>query len=124
MSIKFKTHFKWKEKEVIALIKDTCKQVAEHIGSDVKQEAITLIESSTGGSKAPPKSRTGQLIRSIEYKTNETNDGIEVEVGVWDPVRAQIAMWLEYGTSRMNPHPFLRPAWRKVVSRLGKYFRR
>ena len=123
MPISVKSSFKWNGDEIIASVRKSMKKAAEEMGEDIKQEAINLMRSSGGGAGAPPQVRTGKLVESTEVRTEETPDRVEVRVGVWNPIRAQIAMWLEYGTSRMPPHPFLRPALRAITGKIGKYFR-
>lgn len=44
----------------------------------------------------------------------------QVEVGVFDPRRAEIAVWNEFGTSRIPARPFLRTSQDKHA---GKYVR-
>jgi HK97 gp10 family phage protein len=58
----------------------------------------------------PPANSTGQLVRSIKVK--KTNNGQEVTID------AEYAAFLEYGTSRMRPRPFIMPALMKVKKNL------
>ena len=58
----------------------------------------------------PPANSTGQLVRSIKVK--KTNNGQEVTID------AEYAAFLEYGTSKMRPRPFIFPALMKVKKNL------
>jgi HK97 gp10 family phage protein len=58
----------------------------------------------------PPANSTGHLVRSIKVKN--TNNGQEVTID------AEYAAFLEYGTSRMRPRPFIMPALMKVKKNL------
>jgi HK97 gp10 family phage protein len=81
--------------------------------ADIAAKAIELIESSPGGGRIyhghvasapgePPRSDTGELVGSI----TATGSGLSAEVRV----DSGHAVYLEYGTSKMAPRPFLQPA--------------
>jgi len=62
----------------------------------------------------PPMSDTGRLANSIEF---DALDDLTVTVGS----RVAYAAYLEYGTSRMAPRPYFRPAVEDITP---KYIRR
>jgi HK97 gp10 family phage protein len=105
-------------------------------GEEVRNEAISLIlntpktgrlywrrgvsktsgtgRSFSGGHRAsapgePPASDTGRLVNSIttSYDFNELSGTVRA--------RTEYAAYLEYGTSRMEPRPFMRPAVANVA---------
>ena len=60
----------------------------------------------------PPHLRTGALKRSIRIDDVQPN---EVTVAAGGPGSfAPYAGWLEYGTSKMEPRPFMEPAGRNI----------
>lgn len=62
----------------------------------------------------PPAADTGTLLRSVFIE----RDGTVRRVGA----QAAAASWLEYGTAKIAPRPYLRPALEKVRKRLGLAF--
>lgn len=66
--------------------------------------------------KAAAPVDTGALRDSISYETRETAGGAEAEIGptVW------YSHFLEYGTARMGPRPFLGPALDRYGNELEK----
>lgn len=70
---------------------------------------------------APPNADTGELHTSITTVDRENSPRrIEVEVGANAPYAAA----LEYGTSKMEPRPFMSPAFRLHVNRIEGNVRR
>lgn len=57
-----------------------------------------------------PLYRTGSLYRSIEYDIGYR----EATIGS----REKVAAWMEFGTSRVPPRPFLGPAWFSNIDRI------
>lgn len=53
-----------------------------------------------------PNVRTGVLRGSIAHRLRRDGEGIIAEVGS----RVEYGYWVEFGTSRSRPHPFLTPA--------------
>lgn len=82
--------------EAVSLILNTAKT-----GRVYQRRGIEHVASAPG---EPPASNTGRLVNSIETKydaqalTGEVNTSVEY------------GMLLEYGTQKMEPRPFLRPA--------------
>ena len=66
----------------------------------------------------PPHRDTGTLLKAIDYELvgNDT-----ARVGVKKAVK--YGYWLEYGTSKMAPRPFLRPALAKSRKKIVKIFK-
>lgn len=54
----------------------------------------------------PPRVDTGRLRASITHRLANDDTGPVAEVGT----NVEYGVWLEYGTSRMQPHPFMGPA--------------
>lgn len=62
----------------------------------------------------PPAADTGFLLRSVFIE----REGTKRRIGA----QAAAALWLEQGTARVAPRPYLRPALEKVRARLGLMF--
>lgn len=67
----------------------------------------------------PPAPDTGALRDSIEVDVMRSPSGMDMEVLTRDPK----ARYLEYGTRRMKPRPFFRPAMKLVVRDFGSTVR-
>ena len=66
----------------------------------------------------PPARVTGELLDSVAYEVLETEKGLSVTVGTAAPY----ALALEYGTRRMAPRPFLRPAFAEMEEEIARIF--
>jgi HK97 gp10 family phage protein len=74
--------------------------------------------SSTPGD--PPHMRTGDLMRSIQQ--NKRGRTYVISAGT-DGGTASYASYLEYGTSKMAPRPFMRPMIGMIINRLTHLFK-
>lgn len=62
----------------------------------------------------PPHLRTGKLRGSLYTRVWKGRDGWVATVGS----NLNYSYWLEFGTRRMRPRPFLRPALAKIRARI------
>jgi len=103
-------------------------QVDEKISDAGEDLSKIMVKSITSGSKSgnqyysngrrhqasapgqPPANNTGMLVKSIKHK--KTKEGSEVSIN------ADYAGYLEYGTSKMRPRPFIFPALQKLKKQL------
>ena len=67
----------------------------------------------------PPAVDTGTLRRSITYKVNENEKVGRVGSTIKNP---PYGLYLEYGTSRMKPRPWLRPALEINMPKIKQFF--
>ena len=67
----------------------------------------------------PPAVDTGTLRRSITYKVDEKEMVGYVGSTIFNP---PYGAYLEYGTSRMKPRPWLRPALEKSLPKIKELF--
>ena len=67
----------------------------------------------------PPAVDTGTLRRSITYNVNEKEKYGRVGSTIKSP---PYGLYLEYGTSRMKPRPWLRPALEKSLPEIKQIF--
>lgn len=101
---------------VIAAFLDVEPEIVAKVGSDIEAHAKTSMVG--GGSPHapsspgnPPHVDTGNLKNSLVFEMTGKNSG-EVRV------MAEYGAFLEYGTVRMAPRPFLTPAVDKVADKL------
>jgi len=66
----------------------------------------------------PPKKITGNLHSGI--KIAPTGDGGYI---IGPTERAEYGEWLEFGTRKMKPRPFMRPALAIVAQKMGRLFK-
>ena len=96
--------------------------------SDMVKDIRASIEKSSGSYKegpkghwssppgTPPNSITGALARSVKVVQRAKQSNIQIVVDV----DAFYGAWLEFGTTKMAPRPFMRPAFRKHSPKLTK----
>lgn len=72
-------------------------------------------QASVAGS--PPNSDTGTLVKNI------TVEKIKGGYDVGSRKGAPWGAWLEFGTNRVSPRPWLQPTYNKVVNELMGYFK-
>ena len=92
--VTIKSYRKEREKEIL----DSLQKGLEKVGLIVERQAKINVSQSTGH----PKVQTGRLRASI---THNVNPG-EVEIGS----NVYYSKYLEFGTSKMPPYPWLFPA--------------
>jgi HK97 gp10 family phage protein len=86
-------------------------------GRIYKRRSVTHQASAPGEA---PMSDTGTLARSVyidDRTTSRTNLRIAVVAG------SRYARWLEYGTRKMRPRPFMSPALQSQVNRIRNILR-
>jgi len=86
------------------MIESTAKELIQHSspsGRTYTHGSVTHVASAPG---QPPATDTGQLVSSIQHW--ESDDGLTIAVGT----NLETAKYLEYGTTKMQPRPFMNPA--------------
>jgi HK97 gp10 family phage protein len=78
------------------------------VGRDLQRRAIRVEgRAKMNASGRPgPRVRTGRLRSSITHQLGRDSRGLYADIGS----NVEYAKYLEFGTSRMPPYPFLRPA--------------
>ena len=112
-SVALDSIFRAAEKAVNNSAFDVAKEMKKSILSGSKSGRQYFINGRRHQSSAPgqaPANSTGKLVRSI--KVTKIDGGHEVKID------ADYAAYLEYGTSRMRPRPFILPALLKVKRNL------
>ena len=88
---------------------------AKKLSLDLKRE---VQQSWTGGSSSPPNRpparQSGDLNRSIYARTEKQGTRTKIVVGSDEDYAAA----LEFGTSKMQPRPFLRPVLNKADKKI------
>lgn len=80
--------------------KKVLKKTMRQAGQEVAAVAKRLIRSSTGQPGGPPKSVTGQLIRSIKVRPSRSGLSVRVLDDATDPKGRPYAVFLEAGTQQ------------------------
>lgn len=78
------------------------------------------IQAASQAKMLAPVGKTGELKNSITYKTLTSNGGLDESVSKGEAIvgsNLEYAIYQEYGTRYMAPHPFLRPAMAYVCLR-------
>ena len=75
----------------------------------------TQHQASTAGN--PPNSDTGTLVKNITIEKIKGGFDIGSRKG------APWGAWLEFGTNKISPRPWLQPAYDKVTKELMQYFK-
>lgn len=81
----------------------------------IYQRGTVQHQASVAGS--PPNSDTGTLVKNI------TIEKIKGGYDVGSRKGAPWGLWLEFGTNRIAPRPWLQPTYDKVVKELINYFK-
>lgn len=113
--------FKWNGGRAVQRIKAGAREGASHAADiyidTVKKlirdtsksgEVYRGIQASAPGE--PPAVRTGRLLNGFKAQINNTTSGLSVRITNSAPYAAM----LEYGTKKMAPRPFMRPALEKA----------
>lgn len=111
------------------------KEIAQNIGAEMKQEikGILDIPVSKNGAKIvrslpleAPRKESGNLQNSVDYFLEENKDNLTIKVFCSDS--APYAIYLEYGTIKTAPRPFMLPTLNKYalilkeeIKEIGKY---
>jgi HK97 gp10 family phage protein len=114
--IRVKHYIDFDERKVIARYEDGVYGNTLRAGRIVLNEARRLIDRKAPLPSRPfesPRSVTGRLVRSLKINAKKRRGKVEMNIGA-DGRIAKYALYLEYGTSKMAPRPFLRRAlWNK-----------
>ena len=111
------------KEELISIIEDTLKKCADKIRSDIQKsmsdtplnyerptykhnKKIPHYPSLPGN---PPAPDSGDLRKSIHWESERNGDIVIARVGSGMPDQ-MYPIWLETGTSKMQPRPWLKPA--------------
>lgn len=102
--------FRWNEAEYRRILTGPNSPVA----IDLSRRAINVVNQAKQNASQPPPSqpgsgpavRTGRLRGSITWRLGEDSEGVYADVGT----NVFYAPFVELGTSRMSPRPFLAPA--------------
>src|SRR3990167_10763439 len=92
--VTIKSYRKEREAEIL----DGLQRSLEKVGAIVERQAKINVSQTTGH----PKVQTGRLRASIIHETNQ--DSVSIGSNV------VYSKWLEFGTSKMPPYPWLFPA--------------
>jgi len=128
------------DKEIIAKLKDKDREITREIEKALKRSAI-LVEGDTkksmrgtgkphtpSGPGQPPAREFGKLAASITFEVKKGIGGdMEALVGVeggTEPDTKNYGLFLEFGTSKMEKRPFLRPALAKNLKTIANLIER
>lgn len=128
------------DKEIIAKLKDKDREITREIEKALKRSAI-LVEGDAKKSMRgtgtphipsdpgqPPAVMTGKLRASITHEVKKEIGGdIEARVGIrggTEPDTKNYGLFLEFGTSKMEKRPFLRPALAKNLKTIANLIER
>ncbi len=113
MAARIVWHGKEFEKEISRLVRKKLKLAAEEVANQVKRNISTGRPASKPG--AFPHVDTGRLRNSIFWELAGGNTAI---VGT----SVEYGLFLEIGTRRMSPRPFLRPTLGQMRGKIEKIF--
>jgi HK97 gp10 family phage protein len=95
---------------------DATRDLAEGVRKDIRSNWSATAPSSPG---QPPAVRSGTLDKSIAvFKRRSGKLAIFVLAAL-----AEWAGWLEFGTRKMRPRPFMRPAMKRAKNRLASVYK-
>lgn len=102
--------FRWNEAEYRRLLTGQHSDAAR----DLAQRAVRITNAAKQNASQPPPSipgqgpavRTGRLRGSITWRLGEDSEGVYADIGT----NVLYGPYVELGTSRMAPRPYLRPA--------------
>ena len=113
--------FIWRGKEtrkaVGNLLAQRFEKAGEFLEEDIKESLGTLWPPASSPGDVPHK-RTGRLQEAITHETQSKGPEVTTRVGVATEEDAHYAGFLEIGTSRMQPRPFLRSGLMRNLTRL------
>lgn len=98
------THFVPNAGGIQAFMRNPAGPVAHDMGRRAQRIRDTAVVNASG--RPGPNVDTGRLRSSIHWRYIEDSDGVAAIVGT----NVYYARYLEYGTDRAPPYPFLRPA--------------
>ena len=108
----------WHGDKILARLKDRARQATIDLGKELKKdlrESLSIPYPPASFAGEAPHSRTGLLRGSISVTTK----GLSIYVRTSVPY----ALYLEYGTHKMEARPWLRPGIRRMESRVRTYMK-
>ena len=109
-------------KEKLLYLEQAQKQITQGIALEMKQEVKNLLDIpvSKNGAKIvrsrpgqPPRKSSGNLQNSVDYLLEQK--GTEISIKVFCDNSAPYALYLEYGTQKTAPRPFMLPTLNKYA---------
>ncbi len=103
-------------------LKKAQKEIAQNIGAEMKQEIKDILDIpvSKNGARIvrslpmqAPRKESGNLQNSIDYLIEGNKDNLTIKVFCSDS--APYALYLEYGTTKTAPRPFMLPTLNKYA---------
>ena len=121
--------------QTLLILHKAQEQIAQNIGAEMKQEIKDILDIpvSKNGAKIvrslpmqAPRKESGNLQNSVDYQLEETKDNITIKIFCADS--APYALYLEYGTAKTLPRPFMLPTLNKYalilkeeIKEIGKF---
>ena len=108
--------------QTLLILHKAQEQIAQNIGAEMKQEIKDILDIpvSKNGAKIvrslpmqAPRKESGNLQNSVDYQLEETKDNITIKIFCADS--APYALYLEYGTAKTLPRPFMLPTLNKYA---------
>lgn len=109
-------------KEKLLYLEQAQKQITQDIAVEMKQEVKNILDIpvSKNGAKIvrsrpgqPPRKNSGNLQNSVDYLLEQK--GTEISIKVFCDNSAPYALYLEYGTQKTAPRPFMLPTLNKYA---------
>lgn len=121
--------------QTLLILHKAQEQIAQNIGAEMKQEIKNILDIpvSKNGARIvrslpmqAPRKESGNLQNSVDYQLEETKDNITIKIFCADS--APYALYLEYGTAKTLPRPFMLPTLNKYalilkeeIKEIGKF---
>ena len=108
--------------ETLFNLRKAQKKIAQNIAIEMKQEIKDILDIpvSKNGARIvrslpmqAPRKESGNLQNSVDYLLEENEDNLTIEVFCSDS--APYALYLEYGTPKTAPRPFMLPTLNKYA---------
>lgn len=108
--------------ETLLNLKNAQKQTAQNLGTQMKQEIKDILDVpvSKNGAKIvrslpleAPRKESGNLQNSVDYILEENKNNLTIKVFCANS--APYALYLEYGTEKTAPRPFMLPTLNKYA---------
>jgi len=112
--VKLKWYGKKQKKKVRDIIHEVQETAGKQMVAEIKKSINTAFPPASRPGR-PPHRRTGNLQKSIDYWVDKKT--FHVQIG--PNTDALYGIWLEEGTVKMDPRPYLEPVakrWRKKYS--------
>ena len=108
--------------QTLLILHKAQEQIAQNIGAEMKQEIKNILDIpvSKNGARIvrslpmqAPRKESGNLQNSVDYLLEENKDSLIIKVFCADS--APYALYLEYGTDKTAPRPFMLPTLNKYA---------